>query len=147
MKTLITLVIALALIVLITQLENYLGQPTLSPVVTADQDRIDYYLSDFSIMATSNDGKVSYNLSGRHLSHWQGRKQSLIINPIVDTADGFKLQTAQLAYDQTQREITTNGEVLITKDASTMQAVGLTAKLDQGTLRLHSHVRATYQTD
>ena len=59
MKTLITLVIALALIVLITQLENYLGQPTLSPVVTADQDRIDYYLSDFNIMATSNDGKVS----------------------------------------------------------------------------------------
>lgn len=147
MKTLVTLVIALVLIVVITQLENYLGQPTFYPSAKPDKDRIDYYLSDFSIMATTNDGKVSYNLTGRHLSHWQGRKESLIINPVLQTADGFKLQSAQLAYDQTQRFIHTDADVLITKAASSMQATGLTAKLDDGILRLHSHVRATYQPD
>jgi lipopolysaccharide export system protein LptC len=145
MKTLITLIIALLLILLATQMENYLGQQHIGQVADADRDRIDYYLADFSIMATAADGSVSYNLAGRHLSHWQGQKHSLIINPLLQTADGFKLQTAQLEYDQTKREISTDAEVFITHPSGAMQSVGLTAKLDEGILRLNSHVRANYQ--
>jgi lipopolysaccharide export system protein LptC len=145
MKTLVILVVALLLILLATQMENYLGQPDIGRLPDADRDRIDYYLEDFSIMATATDGSVSYNLAGRHLSHWQGQKRSLIINPILQTADGFKLQTAQLEYDQAKREISTDAEVFITHPSGAMQSVGLTAKLDEGILRLNSHVHANYQ--
>ena len=145
MKTLAILTGALLLILLVTQLEDYLGKRPAPSLADADRERIDYYLAGFAIMATRPDGSVSYQLDGRHLSHWQGQKRSLIITPTIKTADGFKLQTAQLAYDQKQREITTEDEVFITTPSSTMQSVGLTAKLDEGILRLNSHVRANYQ--
>lgn len=145
MKTLVTLVIALLLILLVTQMENYLGQQHIGRPTEADRDRIDYYLADFSIMATATDGSVSYTLAGRHLSHWQRLKHSLIINPLLQTSDGFKLQTAQLEYDQAKHEISTDAEVLIIHPSGTMQSAGLTAKLDEGILRLNSHVRANYQ--
>ncbi len=146
MKTVVTLVIAVLFIIAITQIENYLGHSTLSPTLSTDRDKVDYYLTDFSLMAVSQTGDVSYQVTGRHLAHWQTRKQSLITQPTLETADGFKLQTAQLAYDQEKGEISTDAEVFITHASGTMQSAGLTAKLGEGILRLNSDVRATYKT-
>ena len=147
MKTVVTLVIALLIIIAITQIENYLGQSVTNNPLTADRDKVDYYLTDFSLMAVAQTGEVSYRVVGRHLSHWQGRKQSLITQPTIETNGGFKLQTAQLAYDQAKGEISTDAEVFITHASGTMQSAGLTAKLGEGILRLNSDVRATYKTN
>lgn len=144
MKHAITLIVVLLLILLITQVEDYLGKTDLSRL-TMEKDQIDYYLSDFSIMATETSGKVSYELSGRHLSHWQGKKQSQIIAPVIQTSEGFNLHTDHLLYDQATREISTDAEVFITSPSGTMQSTGLTAKLDEDLLRFDSNVRSTYQ--
>jgi lipopolysaccharide export system protein LptC len=144
MKHVLTLIVVLLLILLITQVEDYLGKTDLSRL-TMQKDQIDYYLSDFSIMAVTADGKVSYELSGRHLSHWQNKRQSRIIAPEINTSQGFKLHTDHLLYDQTTREITTDAEVFITSPNGTMQSTGLTAKLDDNLLRFDSNVRSTYQ--
>ncbi len=144
MKRLLTLSAVLLLILLITQLEDYLGKTDFSRLTT-QKDQIDYYLSDFSIMAVAADGTVSYEIAGRHLSHWQGKRQSRIIAPQVNTSQGFKLHTDYLLYDQITQEITTDAEVFITAPNGTMQSTGLTAKLDDNLLRFDSNVRSTYQ--
>jgi lipopolysaccharide export system protein LptC len=144
MKHVITLVVALILILLITQAEDYFGKTDIRQL-TMEKDQIDYYLSDFSIMAVEADGKVSYELAGKHLSHWQGKRQSRIIAPEITTSAGFKLHTDHLLYDQATREISTDAEVFITSPSGTMQSTGLTAKLDDHLLRLDSNVRSTYQ--
>lgn len=144
MKQLLTLVIVLLLILLVTQLEDYLGKTDLSRL-SMETDQIDYYLSDFSIMAVAADGKVSYELAGRHLSHWQGKKQSEVITPVITTSDGFTLRTEHLLYDQAAKTISTDAEVTITSPAGTMQSTGLTARLDQDLLRFDNDVRTTYQ--
>jgi lipopolysaccharide export system protein LptC len=144
MKHLIALVAVLLIILLITQAEDYLGKTDIRQL-TMEKDQIDYYLSDFSIMAVESDGKVDYELSGKHLSHWQGKRQSRIIAPKITTSTGFKLQSDHLLYDQATREISTDAEVFMTSPTGTMQSTGLTAKLDDQLLRLDSHVRSTYQ--
>lgn len=144
MRHAITLIVILLLILLITQLEDYLGKTDISKLAM-EKDQIDYYLSDFSIMAVAADGKVSYELSGRHLSHWQGKKQSEIIAPVIKASNGFNLHTDHLLYDQATKEISTDAEVFITSPSGTMQSTGLTAKLDQDLLRFDSNVRSTYQ--
>jgi lipopolysaccharide export system protein LptC len=140
----VTLVVILLLIVLITQVEDYLGKTDLSRL-TMEKDQIDYYLSDFSIMAVAADGTVSYELSGRHLSHWQGKKQSQVIAPAIKTSNGLTLHTDHLLYDQASQTIATDAEVTITSPSGMMQSTGLTAKLDQDLLRFNTNVRSTYQ--
>ncbi|WMP16864.1 LPS export ABC transporter periplasmic protein LptC [Thiothrix lacustris] len=144
MKHLIALVVTLIIILLITQAEDYLGKTDISQL-TMEKDQIDYYLSDFSIMAIESDGKVGYELTGRHLSHWQGKRQSRIIAAEIKTSAGFKLQSDRLLYDQATREISTDAEVFITSPSGTTQSTGLTAKLDDNLLKLDSNVRSTYQ--
>ncbi|WML90264.1 LPS export ABC transporter periplasmic protein LptC [Thiothrix lacustris] len=144
MKHLIALVVTLIIILLITQAEDYLGKTDISQL-TMEKDQIDYYLSDFSIMAIESDGKVGYELTGQHLSHWQGKRQSRIIAAEIKTSAGFKLQSDRLLYDQATREISTDAEVFITSPSGTTQSTGLTAKLDDNLLKLDSNVRSTYQ--
>lgn len=144
MKHVITLIVVLLLILLITQVEDYLSTTDLGRV-TMQKNQIDYYLVDFSIMAVEADGNISYELSGQHLSHWQGKRQSRIIAPEINTSAGFKLQSDHLLYDQATREISTDADVFITAPNGTMQSTGLTAKLDDNLLRFDSNVRSTYQ--
>ncbi|EIJ33825.1 LPS export ABC transporter periplasmic protein LptC [Thiothrix nivea] len=144
MKRLLALMVILLSILLITRVEDYLGKTDLSKLAL-EKDQIDYYLSDFSIMAVAADGKLSYELSGRHLSHWQGKRQSEVIQPVVTTSDGLTLRTEQLFYDQATQTISTQSVVSITSPSGEMQSTGLTAKLDQDLLKFDSNVRSTYQ--
>ena len=144
MKQVLALIGVLLLILLITQIEDYLSSNSISQL-TLEKDQIDYYLSDFSIMAVAADGAVSYKMTGRHLSHWQDKRQSRIIAPEIDTSQGFKLRTDHLLYDQATREISTDAEVFMTSPSGTMQSSGLTAKLNDNLLKLDSNVRSTYQ--
>ncbi len=99
MKHAITLIAALLLILLITRVEDYLGQISISSL-TADKEQIDYYLSDFSVMAVADDGSVNYELAGHHLSHWQAKKQSLIVEPRIRGEGKTPDERMQLRADE-----------------------------------------------
>lgn len=125
MKHALTLIVALLLILLITRLEDYLGQVNISSL-RMDKDQIDYYLSDFSFMAVADDGSVSYELGGRHLSHWQAQKQSLIIAPQIrgegKTADErIQLRADEATVDQKTQLAELSGSVQVLKPQSDNQ--------------------------
>lgn len=140
------LMIVLLLSVLITQLQDYLSKTDFRRLVM-EKDQIDYYLADFSLMVVANDGSVSYQIKGQHLSHWQDKKQSHIIAPEIKTSQGLLLRTSHLLYDQGTQTVSTDAVVTITTPSATLQSSGLTAKLDQDLLRLENHVRSTYQVN
>jgi LPS export ABC transporter protein LptC len=107
MKRLIILVIALLSILLITRMEDYLGQQDISKVAT-EKDQVDYYLLNFSIMQTGADGKVTSELAGRHLSHWKEEKQSTVIAPIIfngtDPTERTKTTADEAQVDQAKQQ-------------------------------------------
>lgn len=144
-KRLLILTAALLLLVLFTQVQDYLSKTDLRSQALA-KDQIDYYLTNFDLMAVAEDGQVSYQIHGSHLSHWQGRQQSLILAPVVKTHDGTTLQADLLWYDRASNTIHTDAAVTITTPSGTMQSTGLTAQLDQEVLRFENRVRSTYRT-
>jgi LPS export ABC transporter protein LptC len=184
MKNLLILVLAVVLIVALSQLETYFTQPNrILPII--DKSKVSYYLADFSLQQFDAQGQASYAVTAKHLSHWQGEKRSEIIQPLItghgktaeeqiitradlaqfdhsqqqadlsghisveqshtNTAQGFKLQTEQLRYNLTTREISTNSKIELTSPAGHLQATGLLGKLNEDYLRLNANVRATYQ--
>jgi LPS export ABC transporter protein LptC len=48
------------------------------------ESRIDYYLTDFTLMATDGDGKVRYHVTGQHLTHNQASGASEIYQPYIE---------------------------------------------------------------
>lgn len=48
------------------------------------QSRIDYYLNDFTLMKTDNNGNVRYHVTGQHLTHNQASGASDIYRPYIE---------------------------------------------------------------
>lgn len=85
MKRTLALLAALALVLLMTQLETYFEQWKITPL-TDEKDHISYYFKDFSIQEFTPDGSVRQTLSGKHLSHWKQQEQNTVVAPtIVDS--------------------------------------------------------------
>lgn len=122
MKRLSILIIVLLMILLITQVEDYLGKTDLGRL-TVNKEQIDYYLSDFSIMAIASDGKVSYELSGRHLSHWPDKKQSQIIAPVLlgkgEAGKRIRANATEGWFDQASQLAKLAGDVEVIKPPTT----------------------------
>jgi len=96
---------------------------TYKEFVFDQQDKkIDYYLSDFSILNTYPDGNMRYILKGRHLVHQQSNRASKIINPSIEARDidnSLITITADNALqDQKDGPILLEGEVIVTKSSS-----------------------------
>lgn len=83
MKAWVVLVVALCLILVITQMENYLEQHY-SDARAPEKDRVDYYFVNFTFAETQADGSVVRRVSGQHLTHWKTQQQSTIIAPVID---------------------------------------------------------------
>lgn len=144
MKSTITLIIALLAIIAITRLEDCLSK-TGADVLETGQKQVDSYLSDFDMMAVNSDGGVDYRMSGHHLSYSQGEQHSQVIDAVIETAEGYRIQTARLDFDQQSREVSTKSKVFITMPSGTMQSTGLTGKLDENLLKFDADVRSIYQ--
>ena len=67
------------------------------------------------------------------------------IGAAANAAQGFELQTEQLLYNLSTREISTPSKIELTSPAGHLQATGLLGKLNEDYLRLNANVRATYQ--
>ncbi len=114
MKGLAILVAAIVMILLITQIEDYLGQQDFSKL-QHDKEKIDYYLTNFSIQQINAQGIVTAELAGKHLAHWQQSKQSDILAPIIYNGMDFATRTNTTAdtahIDQNQQLAHLQGHV------------------------------------
>ncbi|RVU86146.1 LPS export ABC transporter periplasmic protein LptC [Leucothrix sargassi] len=83
------------------------------------ESRIDYYLNDFTLMATDANGKVRYHVAGQHLTHNQASGSSEIYVPLIEArAEDGELVTikAQKAIQESKSgNITLNDEVKLHK--------------------------------
>lgn len=107
MKRTLALTAALALVLLMTQLETYFGQWQITPLA-AEKDHINYYFKDFSIQEFTPDGSVRQTLSGKHLSHWKQQEQNTVVAPtIVDSLNPEKptriTADTGITYQKTQK--------------------------------------------
>jgi len=55
--------------------------------LTQKDKRIDYYLSDFTLLNTQADGKMRYFVTAQHLIHQQSTKSSEIFKPLLQARD------------------------------------------------------------
>jgi len=145
--------------------------------------KIDYYLSDFTLLVTQADGKMQYHVEAQHLVHQQATGASEIYQPIFKAQDeneelitlkadkaeqltkngeinlkgavsvfkkssektkGFNLTTEDLTYNPLQRSIATEAQISLQSDAGHLSGVGLSGKLDEQELRIHSNVHARF---
>lgn len=53
-------------------------------IARIDKTRIDYYLSDFSLLKTDSNGEMSYHLQASHFVHQVASKQSEIFKPSIE---------------------------------------------------------------
>ena len=89
---------------------------------TPSESRIDYYLSDFTLMKTNSDGSVDYRLSGRHLTHKQASGASEIYQPHIqarsESGGIMTVDSAKALQDAKNGSITLSGKVDVKKVAS-----------------------------
>jgi LPS export ABC transporter protein LptC len=93
------------------------------------QSRIDYYLSDFTLVSTDQDGNISYQLTAEHLIHKQASGASEIYRPHIKnkSANGDLLTIDAEKAIQTIKggSIDLTGEVRV-KKSSTNEALDFT---------------------
>lgn len=82
MKHLFLLVALLLAVLLITQMENYLGQQEVEQQ-SREKDQVDYYLQDFTSRQFDKTGQLTAQMDGEHLTHWKAQKRSHIIKPVI----------------------------------------------------------------
>jgi len=90
------------------------------------QSRIDYYLSNFTLINTDQAGNISYQLSAEHLIHKQASGASEIYRPKI-------------------KKQSVNGDLLTINAEKAMTGVGFETKLDEQELRILSNVQAEFQ--
>ncbi|PWQ94952.1 LPS export ABC transporter periplasmic protein LptC [Leucothrix pacifica] len=83
------------------------------------ESRIDYYLSDFTLMKTNESGSIDYQLNGRHLTHKQASGATEIYQPRIRMrSDDGQIMTvvSEKALQQAKDDsITLSGDVLVKK--------------------------------
>ncbi len=102
------LIAGLLAVIMISNIEEYIGSPTFS-LGEQDYETVDYYLTDFSLSAMQADGKVSHTMDGQYMAYWQSKDVSSIINPRLVSRDDSSTTNAN--------EQGTNGIVLTAEEA------------------------------
>jgi LPS export ABC transporter protein LptC len=82
MKRFVLLVALLLSVLLITQMENYIGQQEAARQ-PREKDQVDYYLQAFTSKQFDASGRMTAQLDGEHLTHWKEQKRSYIIKPVI----------------------------------------------------------------
>ncbi|HPQ97362.1 MAG: LPS export ABC transporter periplasmic protein LptC [Thiothrix sp.] len=114
----LALVMGLAALLVIINLQDYLISPELQPIDTR-QDEIDYYMTNFSFSAINAAGETGMQLSGQYQAHWRERKTSFIIEPRLEShryqagvaADTVNLSASEAVLDHRDNIAALQGEV------------------------------------
>jgi LPS export ABC transporter protein LptC len=71
--------------------------------------KIDYYLSDFTLLSTQSDGKMRYQVKALHLIHQQSTGNSEIFKPVFKAQD---IDATQISIEaEKARQKTKNGDI------------------------------------
>jgi len=96
-----------------------LGQLTNSP----SESRIDYYLSDFTLMRTDSTGQINYHLTGHKLTHKQASGTSEIYWPHIQlnsqNGQHLTIDSEKARQESKDGNITLNGSIRVHKEDST----------------------------
>jgi LPS export ABC transporter protein LptC len=117
----ILVVVAIVIALLLTALNTF--WLSYSELITERKiKKIDYYLSDFTLLSTQPEGKMRYQVKALHLIHQQSTGSSEIFKPILkaqDSDNALLTIKAQKALQKTQDgNIELMGEVTIIKKSS-----------------------------
>lgn len=74
-----------------------------------NEKKIDYYLSDFTLLKTDGNGQMRYRIKGQHLIHQQSTGGSEIFSPLLQTRDSDK--TIITLQSDKARQLHKNGEI------------------------------------
>jgi lipopolysaccharide export system protein LptC len=95
----------------------------------ASQSRIDYYLSDFTLINTDKSGNISYQLAADHLIHKQASGASEIYRPHIKrksvNGDLLKIDAEKALQASKDGNIDLTGEVSV-KQSSANEALDFT---------------------
>lgn len=98
MKRFILLVALLLSVLLITQMENYIGRQETSRQ-PREKDQVDYYLQEFTTKQFDASGTMTSQLDGEHLTHWKEQKRSHIIKPVIFNGTDPQLRSRTVAEE------------------------------------------------
>lgn len=150
---------------------------------TQKEKKVDYYLSDFTLLNTYPDGSMRYHIKGQYLIHQQSSGASEIFKPIIqardfdeniinltannaiqrnknglielkesvkliktgiDTEHDFTIETKNILYSPTNREISSDEELEFSSKLGKFNGTGFNTKLDQQEIRIHNNVQAVF---
>lgn len=115
------LIAAIFVAVLTIWVNSYWSQHIGFQLIQKDK-KIDYYLSDFSLLNTKPDGKMRYLIKGTHLIHQQSTKASELYNPLIQASnangDLTTLTAKKAKQDKKDGPISLLGKVKVVKNSS-----------------------------
>ncbi len=90
--------------------------------LTKKEKRIDYYLSNFTLLNVQEDGTMRYFVTGKHLIHQQASGSSEIFKPVLEARNSDNTVTSLIAKKALQKtkngEIELSGKVIVNKKNS-----------------------------
>ncbi len=115
----IWLILAILLALTVTWIHN-LWQSQQQFIAKIDKTRVDYYLSDFSLLITDNEGQMRYSLQANHFVHHVESKQSDIYFPMIQAKQNDEniMIESEKATQLSNGDIELTGEVSIKKPES-----------------------------
>lgn len=145
--------------------------------------KIDFYLSDFTLLNVQMDGEMRYLIKGQHLIHQVSNKATTLFSPLIkarnsngditlirakkaqqnksngpitllgkvlvekhglQASEPTTFKTQNLVYNPIKKELTTDYRVTFASDFGNFQGVGLTTKLNEQEIRIHSNVQSEF---
>lgn len=145
--------------------------------------KIDFYLSDFTLLNTQPNGEMRYLIEGKHLIHQVSKKATVLFAPLlkaqsdkgeitsikakkaeqkekdgpillegevfvekqnINTPQSTKFKTQDLVYNPNTKTISTDSKVTFLSKFGNFKGVGLTSKLDEQEIRIHSNVQSEF---
>lgn len=145
--------------------------------------KIDFYLSEFTLLNTQADGEMRYLITGKYLIHQVSNKATVLFTPLIKArsdngeitsikakkaeqkiengpisllGDIFveknslnsegttQFKTKDLVYNPNKKMLTTDSKVTFISDFGRFQGTGLTSKLNEQEIRIHSNVQSTF---
>lgn len=90
--------------------------------LTKKEKKIDYYLSDFTLLNAQANGEMRYYVTGQHLIHQQATGATEIFNPILEARNSDNTITSLVAKKAIQvkknGEIQLQGLVVVNKESN-----------------------------
>lgn len=89
---------------------------------TQKEKKIDFYLSDFTLLNVQADGKMRYLVKGKHLIHQQSSKASELFNPVLKARSSngeiTTLKALKAKQERNDGPIYLQGKVTVVKNTN-----------------------------